>query len=188
MKEVRAGKSAAEAMRLADRFGREVMASRAKGSVPLAFRSKDFLNQMVHMFQLEALNNWEHVIQDLGNRDFREMARAKGKRAAAGSLAAVLVKIILGAFLLNRIDEELYGGTPAPFDVLGLAGNLFAGGLGLTQMDLLRTLVDNVWERLTGERLFDTDPELNEFDAAAGWDDFVSVSYTHLTLPTICSV
>ena len=172
LKEVRAGKSAAEAMRLADRFGREVMASRAKGSVPLAFRSKDFLNQMVHMFQLEALNNWEHVIQDLGNRDFREMARAKGKRAAAGSLAAVLVKIILGAFLLNRIDEELYGGTPAPFDVLGLAGNLFAGGLGLTQMDLLRTLVDNVWERLTGERLFDTDPEPNEFDAAAGWDDF----------------
>ena len=173
LKEVRAGKSAAEAMRLADRFGREVMASRAKGSVPLAFRSKDFLNQMVHMFQLEALNNWEHVIQDLGNRDFREMARAKGKRAAAGSLAAVLVKIILGAFLLNRIDEELYGGTPAPFDILGLAGNVFAGGLGLTQMDLLETLVDNGWERLTGERLFDTDPELNEFDAAAAFDDFV---------------
>ena len=173
LKEVRAGKSAAEAMRLADRFGREVMASRAKGSVPLAFRSKDFLNQMVHMFQLEALNNWEHVIQDLGNRDFREMARAKGKRAAAGSLAAVLVKIILGAFLLNRIDEELYSGTPAPFDVLGLAGNVFAGGLGLTQMDLLRTLADNGWERLTGERLFDTDPELNEFDAAAAFDDFV---------------
>ena len=139
LKEVRAGKSASEAMRLADRFGREVMASRAKGSVPLAFRSKDFLNQMVHMFQLEALNNWEHVTQDLGNRDFREMVQAKGKRAAAGSLAAILVKIILGAFLLNRIDEELYGGTPAPFDILGLAGNVFAGGLGLTQMDLLET-------------------------------------------------
>lgn len=173
LKEVRAGKSAAEAMRLADRFGREVMASRAKGSVPLAFRSKDFLNQMVHMFQLEALNNWEHVIQDLGNRDFREMARTKGKQAAARSLAFILLKIILGAFLLNRIDEELYGGTPAPFDILGLAGNVFAGGLGLTQMDLLETLVDNGWERLTGERLFDTDPELNEFDAAAAFDDFV---------------
>lgn len=173
LKEVRAGKSAAEAMRLADRFGREVMASRAKGSTPLAFRSKDFISQMVHMFQLEALNNWEHVTQDLGNRDFREMARAKGKRAAAGSLAAILVKIILGAFLLNRIDEELYGGTPAPFDILGLAGNVFAGGLGLTQMDLLETLVDNGWKRLTGERLFDTDPELNEFDAAAAFDDFV---------------
>lgn len=173
LKEVRAGKSAAEAMRLADRFGREVMASRAKGSVPLAFRSKDFLNQMVHMFQLEALNNWEHVIQDLGNRDFREMERTKGKRAAAGSLAFILGKIILGAFLLNRLDEWLYGGTPAPFDFLGLAGNLFAGGLGLTQMDLLETLVDNGWERLTGERLFDTDPELKEFDAAAAFDDFV---------------
>lgn len=173
LKEVRAGKSAAEAMRLADRFGREVMASRAKGSVPLAFRSKDFLNQMVHMFQLEALNNWEHVIQDLGNRDFQEMARTKGKQAAARSLAAILVKIVLGAFLLNRLDEWLYGGTPAPFDILGLAGNFVAGGLGLTQMDLLQTLVDNGWERLTGERLFDTDPELKEFDAAAGWDDFV---------------
>lgn len=173
LKEVRAGKSAAEAMRLADRFGREVMASRAKGSTPLAFRSKDFISQMVHMFQLETLNNWEHVTQDLGNRDFREMAQAKGKRAAAGSLAAILVKIVLGAFLLNRIDEELYGGTPAPFDILGLAGNFVAGGLGLTQMDLLQTLVDNGWERLTGERLFGTDAELNEFDAAAGWDDFV---------------
>lgn len=84
LKEVRAGKSAAEAMRLAARFGREIMASRAKGSVPLAFRSKDFLNQMVHMFQLEALNNWEHVIQDLGNRDFREMVQAKGKRRRPG--------------------------------------------------------------------------------------------------------
>ena len=173
LKEVRAGKSAAEAIRLADRFGREVMASRAKGSTPLAFRSKDFINQMVHMFQLEALNNWEHVTQDLGNRDFREMVQAKGKRAAAGSLAAILVKIVLGAFLLNRIDEELYGGTPAPFDILGLAGNFVAGGLGLTQMDLLQTLVDNGWERLTGERLFGTDAEMNEFDAAAGWDDFV---------------
>lgn len=173
LKEVRAGKSAAEAMRLADRFGREVMASRAKGSTPLAFRSKDFISQMVHMFQLEALNNWEHVTQDLGNRDFREMAQAKGKRAATGSLAAILVKIVLGAFLLNRIDEELYGGTPAPFDILGLAGNFVAGGLGLTQMDLLQTLVDNGWERLTGERLFGTDAEMNEFDAAAGWDDFV---------------
>lgn len=173
LKEVRAGKSAAEAMRLADRFGREVMASRAKGSVPLAFRSKDFLNQMVHMFQLEALNNWEHVIQDLGNRDFRETERTKGKRAAARSLAFILGKIILGAFLLNRLDEWLYGGTPAPFDFLGLAGNLFAGGLGLTQMDLLETLVDNGWERLTGERLFGTDAELKEFDAAAAFDDFV---------------
>ncbi|CAN4027715.1 Nucleotidyltransferase, partial [Dysosmobacter welbionis] len=28
-------------------------------------------------------------------------------------------------------------------------------------------------ERLTGERLFDTDPELKEFDAAAAFDDFV---------------
>ena len=173
LKEVRAGKSAAEAMRLADRFGREVMASRAKGSTPLAFRSKDFLNQMVHMFQLEALNNWEHVIQDLGNRDFRETERTKGKRAAARSLAFILGKIILGAFLLNRLDEWLYGGTPAPFDFLGLAGNLFAGGLGLTQMDLLETLVDNGWERLTGERLFGTDAELKEFDAAAAFDDFV---------------
>ena len=30
-----------------------------------------FLNQMFHMFQLEALNNWEHISQDLYSRDLK---------------------------------------------------------------------------------------------------------------------
>ena len=79
---------------------------------------------MFHMFQLEALNNWEHISQDLYSRDLKVMEQKKGKQAAAGAFAAILVKMVLGAFLLNRVDEELYGGTPAAFDILGTGRKL----------------------------------------------------------------
>ena len=69
------------------------------------------------------------------------MEQKKGKQAAAGAFAAILVKMVLGAFLLNRVDEELYGGTPAAFDILGLAGNFVGGGVGLTTTQLLQTLL-----------------------------------------------
>ena len=78
-----------------------------------------------------------------------------------------------GAFLLNRVDEELYGGTPAAFDILGLAGNFVGGGVGLTTTQLLQTLLDEGWERLTGERLFDTEEiPWEDFDLASAWDEF----------------
>ena len=173
LREIRSGKTPQEAMRLADRYGREVMGSRAKGSTPLSFRSRSFLNQMFHMFQLEALNNWEHISQDLYSRDLKVMEQKKGKQAAAGAFAAILVKMVLGAFLLNRVDEELYGGTPAAFDILGLAGNFVGGGVGLTTTQLLQTLLDEGWERLTGERLFDTEEiPWEDFDLASAWDEF----------------
>lgn len=173
LQEIRNGKTPQEAMRLADRYGREVMGSRAKGSTPLSFRSRSFLNQMFHMFQLEALNNWEHISQDLYSRDLKVMEQEKGKQAAAGAFAAILVKMVLGAFLLNRVDEELYGGTPAAFDILGLAGNFVGGGVGLTTTQLLQTLLDEGWERLTGERLFDTEEiPWEDFDLASAWDEF----------------
>ena len=173
LQEIRNGKTPQEAMRLADRYGREVMGSRAKGSTPLSFRSRSFLNQMFHMFQMEALNNWEHISQDLYSRDLKVMEQEKGKQAAAGAFAAILVKMVLGAFLLNRVDEELYGGTPAAFDILGLAGNFVGGGVGLTTTQLLQTLLDEGWERLTGERLFDTEEILwEDFDLASAWDEF----------------
>ena len=173
LQEIRNGKTPQEAMRLADRYGREVMGSRAKGSTPLSFRSRSFLNQMFHMFQLEALNNWEHISQDLYSRDLKVMEQEKGKQAAAGAFAAILVKMVLGAFLLNRVDEELYGGTPAAFDILGLAGNFVGGGVGLTTTQLLQTLLDEGWERLTGERLFDTEEiPWEDFDLSSAWDEF----------------
>lgn len=157
LKQVKAGKNHQEAMKLADKKGTAIMGSRMKGSKPVAFHAKNFWDSIINVFQIEALNSWEHLSQDLP-RDFQEIAAQKGKRAAAGALAGVLVKMILAAFVINRLDDELYGGTPAPFDVLGLTANFIASGEGLTTNQYLCTVFDNAWEKMTGERPFDTDP------------------------------
>ena len=159
-------------MKAADAWGKSVMGSRAKGSRPLAFEAKNPVAQMVNVFQVEAINTWEHLSQDLP-RDFRAIERTRGKAAAAGALAGVIVKMLLAAFLLNRATEEMYGGTPAPFDILGLSANFIASGEGLTTNEWLRTVMDNGWERLTGERLFDTDPAAlgGDFDWGAAAED-----------------
>lgn len=172
LREIRAGKSESEAMKAADAWGRSIMGSRAKGSRPLAFEAKNPVAQMVNVFQVEALNTWEHLSQDLP-RDFREIEQSQGRRAAARALGGVIVKMLLSAFLLNRAAEETYGGTPAPFDLLGLSANFIASGEGLTTNDWLLTVVDNGWEQMTGERLFGTEPEALEgdFDWGAAAED-----------------
>ena len=43
--------------------------------------NKNILSQMVHLYQIEALNSWEHITQDLP-RDFREIERSQGKEKA----------------------------------------------------------------------------------------------------------
>ena len=174
LKEIRAGKSHREAMRAADRFARNIMGSRTKGSRPLAYDAKNPLTQMAHVFQLDVVNQWEHLTQDLP-RDFEQIRQERGKGAAAGALAGVIVKALVMAFLLNRGAEELYGGTPAPFDLLGLTANFIASGEGLTTNQWLAAVIDNGMEKLTGERVFDTDPgELGgEFDLNAAMEDTV---------------
>lgn len=173
LQEIQAGKSEREAMKAADAWGKSVMGSRAKGSRPLTFEAKNPVAQMVNVFQVEAINSWEHLTQDLP-RDFRAIERSKGKTAAAAALAGVIVKMLLAAFLLNRAAEETYGGTPAPFDILGLSANFIASGEGLTTNEWLRTVMDNGWEKLTGERLFDTDPAAldGDFNWSAAAGDF----------------
>lgn len=164
LKEIDAGKSHAEAMKTADQFGREVMGSRMKGARPTAYDAKNPVSQMLHIFQIEAVNSWEHLTQDVMGRDFRTIAEAKGKKAATAAVAGVIVKMLLSAFFLNRLDEELYGGTPAPFDIFGLFANFVASGEGLTTDQWLKTVMDNGWEKLTGERLFDTDADATQGD------------------------
>lgn len=158
LKEVAEHKSHSEAMKAADNFGRRVMGSRAKGSIPLAFQSKGIVSQFFHLFQVEAANSWEHLVVDLP-QDFRQIQATAGVKAASGALAGVIVKTLIAAFLLNRFDEELYGGTPAPYDLIGLTANFIASGQGLSTNEFLKTLIDNCWQAITGERLFDTDQE-----------------------------
>lgn len=165
------GMSDKEAMLYADKYGRQVMGDRSKGGKPVAFASKNPLMQMVNVFQIEALNTWQHLAQDTLGSDFREIERTSGKKAAARAVAGVLVKTILSAFILNRLGEELYGGTPAPFDFLGLSANFIASGYGLDTNEWIRTVIDNAMEKMTGERIFDTDEIDEEFEFWAGWED-----------------
>ena len=172
LQQIDAGKSHAEAMKAADEFGRKIMGSRVKGEKPIGFQSKRPVVQMLNMFQIEALNSWEHLSQDLP-ADFRAIEKQHGTAKAAASLAGVIVKMLLSAFLLNRLGEELYGGTPAPFDIIGLTCNFIASGKGLTTNQYLKTVIDNGMEKLTGNRVLGTDPDKMRqgFDVGDAFED-----------------
>lgn len=171
LKAVKSGLSHQAAMRAADSFATNVMGSRAKGSRPLAFESKNPVSQMAHVFQLEVLNSWEHLCQDLP-RDFREIQQTYGKDKAVAALVGIILKTLLSAFVLNRLSEELYGGTPAQFDLLGLTSNFIASGQGLTTNRWIRTVLDNGLEKLTGRRLFRTeDTDDGGFDVGAAFGE-----------------
>ena len=163
------GKPSEVAMLEADRWATQVMASRMKGSRPMAFESKNVVNQMLHMFQVEALNSWEHLSQDLPYK-YRGIKETYGKKAASRAVATVITKGLVSAFLLNRVAEAAYGGTPAPFDVLGYIANFVSSGMGLTTNEALKKLVNAVWEKMFGENLLDEGQEKKPFD----WGDAVA--------------
>ena len=172
-KELDAGRSPKEAMKAADRWARDIMGTRSKGAAPLTFQSKNLIAQMVNMFQVEALNSWEHVTQDLFGPGLKEAEAKLGKEEAAKRLAGIIVATLLGAFLLNRVAEEGYSGTPAQFDVIGLLIGFLASGNGLSTNEQIATWIDDAWENGTGERLFGTDANAgnDEFDAGAATED-----------------
>lgn len=163
---IQKGMTHEQAMRYADKYGAAVMGDRSKGAKPVAFNSKSPVMQLVNTFQLEVANSWEHLTQDTAGFDFRMMAKKYGKEKAIKALAGVIVKYLIAAFIMNRLTDEEYGGTPAQFDVLGITANFVASGYGLSVNDALRTVMDDGWEKLTGERLFGTENEERSFD---GW-------------------
>lgn len=163
---IQKGMTHEQAMRYADKYGAAVMGDRSKGAKPVAFNSKSPVMQLVNTFQLEVANSWEHLTQDTAGFDFRMMAKKYGKEKAIKALAGVIVKYLIAAFIMNRLTDEEYGGTPAQFDVLGITSNFVASGYGLSVNDALRTVMDDGWEKLTGERLFGTENEERSFD---GW-------------------
>ena len=165
---IKNGMEEADAMRFADNFGRKIMADRSKGSKPNAFHSKGFVKQMLHMFQIEALNSWQHIANDLPS-DFRAIAKDRGKASAARALAGVMVKYLIAAFVLNRWAEETYGGTPAPFDLIGMTSNFIASGKGLSTNEWIRRTI----EKVTGVDVFEESAavENEEFDWGSAIED-----------------
>lgn len=158
---IRDGKTHEEAMRAADAYARSIMGDRTKGAKPLMFHSKTPVMQMVNMFQIEALNSWEHVSQDL-TRQFRQIAAESGKAKAARVLSSVILKTVLAAFVVNRVTEELYGGTPAPFDIIGMSMNFIASGEGLTTNDWIRYMLNKASNAMFGVDLLDDVPTPQE--------------------------
>lgn len=158
---IRDGKTHEEAMRAADAYARSIMGDRTKGAKPLMFHSKTPVMQMVNMFQIEALNSWEHVSQDLP-RQFRQIEAESGKAKAARVLSSVILKTVLAAFVVNRVTEELYGGTPAPFDIIGMSMNFIASGEGLTTNDWIRYMLNKASNAMFGVDLFDDVPTPQE--------------------------
>lgn len=173
---IKRGMSHEEAMQYADRKAVNIMGDRSKGAKPLAFESKKPISSMLHMFQVEALNSWDHLISDLPG-DFRQIEATEGRNKAAAALASVIAKTLISTFALNRLAEKLYGGTPAPFDIFGLTANFIASGQSLGTNSYLEALIDKVMMELFGTKLFDTDDDElelladEEFNTAAAFED-----------------
>lgn len=167
LKELKAGKSHAEALALADEYGRRVMGSRARGEKPVLFDTKNPFWQIVTRFQLETMNSWEHVRRDLPN-EYRTMASEKGKAYAAGVMGGRAARYVLYAFLANLGVGMLSGGSPVPYDVVGNTVEALGKAWGLTKSTAVATILDNVLQAVFDERLFGT-PEPDDEDNADWW-------------------
>ena len=163
---IRNGKSHEEAMRFADWYGRALMGDRTKGAKPLKFHSKGVVVQMLNVFQIEPLNTVEFVTQDMPLEIKRE-AREHGKKSAARMLLRTIFGYLIAAFVLNRLTDELYGGTPAPLDIAGLTANFFASGKGLPTNDYIKNLINKV----VGSEIFDVQKPKEGFDTSAAIKD-----------------
>lgn len=160
------GKNHEEAMRFADWYGRALMGDRTKGAKPLKFHSKGVVVQMLNVFQIEPLNTVEFVMQDMPLEIKRE-AREHGKKSAARMLLRTIFGYLIAAFVLNRLTDELYGGTPAPLDIAGLTANFFASGKGLPTNDYIKNLIN----KAVGSEIFDVQEPKEGFDTSAAIKD-----------------
>jgi hypothetical protein len=169
------GKSEADAKTGADRWATSIMASRMKGSRPMIFESKNVVTQMISMFQVEAANSWAHLTQDLPAK-VKSIETQYGKGAAQKYVAVTATKGLLSAFLMNRIAEAAYGGTPASFDLLGYAARFLSSGMGITVNEGLKRIFEDMAETVFGENIFggddDDDEDKNQtFDLDAAVSD-----------------
>lgn len=155
------GKSEADARAGADRWATSIMASRMKGSRPMIFESKNVVTQMISMFQVEAANSWAHLTQDLPAK-VKSIETQYGKGAAQKYVAVTATKGLFSAFLMNRIAEAAYGGTPASFDLLGYAARFISSGMGITVNEGLKRIFEGMAETVFGENIFGGDDDDDE--------------------------
>lgn len=166
LQEVKNGATYEEAMRAADEYASRMVGNRIQGAKPMAFEDKNVFSKALTTFQLEVANAWSHISHDLP-MEFQTMAKTQGKTAAVKKLCGFVAKYLLEAFLFNRLTEWLYGGTPAPFDVIGYVTGAIGAGEGLSTNQYLLTAADNALEAMTGERGLGTEKPDGGFDTEA---------------------
>lgn len=166
LQEVKSGATHEEAMRAADEYASRMVGNRIQGAKPMAFEDKNIFSKALTTFQLEVANAWSHISHDLP-MEFQTMAKTQGKNVAVKKFAGLAMKYLLEAFLFNRLTEWLYGGTPAPFDVIGYVTGAIGAGEGLSTNQYLLTAADNALEAMTGERGLGTEKPDGGFDTEA---------------------
>lgn len=169
LQEVKSGATHEEAMRAADEYASRMVGNRIQGAKPMAFEDKNVFSKALTTFQLEVANAWSHISHDLP-MEFQTMAKTQGKTAAVKKLCGFVAKYLLEAFLFNRLTEWIYGGTPAPFDVIGYVTGAIGAGEGLSTNKYLLTALDNALGAANGERELGTEKPEQKFDAEAAWD------------------
>lgn len=166
LQEVKNGATYEEAMRAADEYASRMVGNRIQGAKPMAFEGSRLSQKVLTTFQLEVANAWSHITHDLP-MEYQTMAKTQGKNVAVKKFAGLAMKYLLEAFLFNRLTEWIYGGTPAPFDVIGYVTGAIGAGEGLSTNKYLLTALDNTLEAVTGERGLGTEKPDGGFDTEA---------------------
>lgn len=166
LQEVKSGATREEAMRAADEYASRMVGNRIQGAKPMAFEGSRLSQKVLTTFQLEVANAWSHITHDLP-MEYQTMAKTQGKNVAVKKFAGLAMKYLLEAFLFNRLTEWIYGGTPAPFDVIGYVTGAIGAGEGLSTNKYLLTALDNTLEAVTGERGLGTEKPDGGFDTEA---------------------
>ena len=166
LQEVKNGATHEEAMRAADEYASRMVGNRIQGAKPMAFEGSRLSQKVLTTFQLEVANAWSHITHDLP-MEYQTMAKTQGKNVAVKKFAGLAMKYLLEAFLFNRLTEWIYGGTPAPFDVIGYVTGAIGAGEGLSTNKYLLTALDNTLEAVTGERGLGTEKPDGGFDTEA---------------------
>lgn len=158
------GMSYDEAMAEADRYGASTMASRAKGERPPAFYSKNLVAKLMHQFNEEAYGALTGMLFETA-REYRETVKEHGKKAATLKLIGQILGYLAVAFIVNRLTDEWYGGTPVPLDIAGITANFVASGKGLPTNDYIKSLINKVTMEIGGKEIFEDVPkEGRKFD------------------------
>lgn len=112
------------ALQEADRWAAGLIGDRARGAKPVIMESKSPLIKAFTMFQLEVMNQYDHLFGDIPHN---LRGQGKSKAQIAAGTAAALLQVFVMSHLFNDAREKLTGSRGA-FDPIEMV-NDFVGRL-----------------------------------------------------------